>query len=339
MRDERIDFLRFLGLICIILAHAEPCKVIFQMRNFDVPLMVMVAGLSFRVSFKDETYLCYLWGRVKRLVLPVWLFLSIYFLAIKFAGYPIAMPSTQKIVFSYLLLNGVGYVWIIRVFLLVAIVSPFIYSYSRNQPSNLRYLATVALVYISYVLILLVFQPVMTSGSAIGFIAENTAFYILPYSAVFAIGLRMPELSRKQLATMCFLFFIVFATWIVVHWVNYGKFLPTQAFKYPPQSYYLSYAMLISVMVWSFSGEIIEFLKKLNFSPIIFFFGQNSIWIYLWHIPIVQLVKQPFLVKYPLVLISASVITLIQINIVHKYLLPFVHSATIKRNLRLLLTG
>lgn len=116
MRDERIDLLRAFGLLMIILAHVEPPNYLFQLRNFDVPLMVIVAGLSFQRSFKAESYWSYLWGRIKRLVLPVWIFLSFYFFLEFLVGFPGTLPEGKVVLSSYLLLNGIGYVWIIRVF-------------------------------------------------------------------------------------------------------------------------------------------------------------------------------------------------------------------------------
>ena len=46
-RDLYIDFLRFIGISLIILAHVEAPSGITQFRSFDVPLMVFVSGLSF----------------------------------------------------------------------------------------------------------------------------------------------------------------------------------------------------------------------------------------------------------------------------------------------------
>jgi len=74
LRNERIDFLRFLGLCMIILAHVDPSDGLFQLRNFDVPLMVLISGVSFGLSYKGEPYGSYVWKRVKRLLLPVWIF-------------------------------------------------------------------------------------------------------------------------------------------------------------------------------------------------------------------------------------------------------------------------
>ena len=48
-----IDFLKLLGLFCIILAHVNPPAIIMQIRNFDVPLMVILSG--FLASKSDVT--------------------------------------------------------------------------------------------------------------------------------------------------------------------------------------------------------------------------------------------------------------------------------------------
>ena len=74
-RDLYIDFLRFIGISLIILAHVEAPSGITQFRSFDVPLMVFVSGLSF--STKGGGFWKYVWKRVKRLCIPVYLFLTI----------------------------------------------------------------------------------------------------------------------------------------------------------------------------------------------------------------------------------------------------------------------
>ena len=78
MRDRRVDILRFIGLAMIILAHVSPPPFLFQLRNFDVPLMVLLSAISYGLSYKPtETYPMYFWKRIKRLVFPVWLFLTL----------------------------------------------------------------------------------------------------------------------------------------------------------------------------------------------------------------------------------------------------------------------
>ncbi len=41
-RDLYIDFLRFWDLSFIILAHVNPYNVVYQLRRFDVPLMLFM---------------------------------------------------------------------------------------------------------------------------------------------------------------------------------------------------------------------------------------------------------------------------------------------------------
>lgn len=337
MRDEKIDFLRFIGLAMIILAHMEPPGIIFQLRNFDVPLMVIVAGLSFRASFRNEAYLPYLWSRIKRLVLPVWIFLSAYFLFIYLTGYPMAMPSSKVMLSSYLLLNGIGYVWIIRIFLLVAIVAPFIYSYSRHQPSNYKYFSIAAIGYLAYELLLT--AGIALPKSVLSTLIESSILYLIPYAVVFAVGIRLPDLGRSQLLVLTVFSFSVFVAWLGLYWVALDELVPTQEFKYSPKSYYLSYALLVSSLLWMASGKIVSLLKQSHLLLAIGFVGRNSIWIYLWHIPFVEMVKLPLPLNYFVVFALATAITWLQAKLVNDFVLPSVSSSSVKKNLRLSLTG
>ena len=113
-----IDYLKVIGLFCIILAHVCTNPLIFQIRNFDVPLMVIISGFlaidSYKRSVKNNnSLLSYYSKRIKRLVIPTWIFLTFYFFIIYIVGGGVNFPYDLKTVFgSYLLLDGIGYVWI-----------------------------------------------------------------------------------------------------------------------------------------------------------------------------------------------------------------------------------
>lgn len=81
-RDFKLDTLKAIALLCIILAHVAPPAWLMQMRNFDVPLMVLISGdLAGRaITKKKLNYFEYLKKRVFRLVKPVWIFLVIFFI-------------------------------------------------------------------------------------------------------------------------------------------------------------------------------------------------------------------------------------------------------------------
>ena len=111
LRDNNIDLIRFIGLSLIILAHISPPDIILNLRTFDVPIMIFVSGMTYynkHLSFSFKNIL----HRFKRLVFPVWIFLTIYFIPIillKSVGIDLGL-NFRHILGSYLLLDGIGYV-------------------------------------------------------------------------------------------------------------------------------------------------------------------------------------------------------------------------------------
>ena len=321
MRDEKIDIMRFVGLAMIILAHIGAPPLIWQLRNFDVPLMVLVSGLSLGFCATGQSYAAYVWKRIKRLVFPVWIFLTAYFLLIYTTGYPIQLSNAESIPRSYLLLSG--YSWIIRVFVLVALVAPVLWRWNYQIRSHTRYWSLLGAVYLGYELL-----RYATIGSGAGEIFESTVLYLIPYALVFAVGLRLPELSRNQvLRATVGLFVICSAVGVALYAVS-GKFIFTQEFKYPPSLYYLSYALGMSGVVWLTADALLVTIKRLGLLKPVLFVAQNSMWIYLWHMPFVDMFHLPFYIRYPCVFASASLATLVQVKCVNQMRSPNVSNAS-----------
>lgn len=132
MRNTYIDFLRFIGLTLIILAHVKAPGWITELRCFDVPLMVFVSGVSFKFSGGG-----YFVHRIKRICFPVYSFLIFLFFLVFLSKwiYGYDFYSGKQMLGSLLLLNdpSIGYVWIFRIFLLMAFVAPFIYRISMRM--------------------------------------------------------------------------------------------------------------------------------------------------------------------------------------------------------------
>lgn len=338
MRNIRIDFLRALGLAMIVLAHISPPALIMQLRNFDVPLMVLVSGMSFGLSYQQEPYASYLWKRIKRLVFPVWIFLTLYFCFITLLDLPLETLTPNRILGSYFLVNGIGYVWIIKVFLLVALVSPLIYRFHTSTQGNHLYFGSIALMFISYEIIRFLTQDFFTNRP--GELIQSISHYMVPYALVFAIGLRLPSLKPEETVwgmNLCLAIFILLAFLLAM---ESGNPVPTQTHKYPPTLYYFSYALTLSLAAWLVSGRFCNLLEKFRAAKAVMLFAaQNSIWIYLWHIPLVKLVQQPFMIKYLIVFASACLITFLQVWAVHN-LVPKVlkHPASHKK-IKMVLTG
>jgi fucose 4-O-acetylase-like acetyltransferase len=337
VRNNKVDILRFLGLAMIILAHVNPPAIIFQIRNFDVPLMVMISGVSFNLSYKQESYTSYLWKRVKRLLFPLWIFLTCYF-ALVFLLHPIKLPSIRTILESYFLLSGIGFVWIIRVFLFMAALAPFIMNFHLKFKRNFHYFLAIGLVYLAYEIILLTSRPFFSTLKWM-IIFENTVLYLMPYIVIFAIGLRLNNISKKLLVYIAISTLSAFGIMALSFYLNSGLFIQTQGFKYPPSIYYLSYALGVSIVLWLASGSIVNFVDKLKLTIPVLFIAQNSMWIYLWHIPLLNIIKFPFYFSYPLIFLTASLITFVQVSLIRSSILPNVQNVNVRKNINMIFTG
>ncbi len=337
MRDEKVDLLRFVGLAMVILAHVGPPEWLFQLRNFDVPLMVLLSGISFGLSWRDESYGAYVWKRVKRLVFPVWIFLTAYFVFVGLTGLLIRVPDIDTLISSYLLRSGIGYVWIIRIFLLVALIAPFILQFSRRMPGQGPYFRVLAGVYLAYEALVYLLQPPL-SGLAVE-LFEEMFLYLIPFAILFALGLRFHALSRGQTTLLAGGSLLLFALIGVGLYLVEGRFVPTQESKYPPTIYYLSYALGVSGLLWLQSDRLLAMLKATPVHAAVIFVAQNSIWAYLWHIPLVEAVRVNFYLKYPLVFFLAALLTYLQVTCLRKLVLPRLASPALRKNLNLLLTG
>ena len=341
MRNKNIDVLRFLGLSMIILAHVFPPDWLFQLRNFDVPLMILVSGMSFVQSHKPEPYTSYVGKRFKRLVLPVWIFLTGYFLVDRIIWFAPDQLKPAVILDSYALLEGIGFVWVIRVFLLVALTAPFVFAVNERISSNRIYLVLLAVLYLLYELFLATVRPFDD-----GILGQLFSFYICytpGFSLIFALGIRLTRLTRKQCVLLGIGFLVVFLA--CAFWYGRGAdgFVGTQKFKYPPRIYYLSYALAVSSLAIAAAPLVCSVLARQKvIESVIFFIAQNSLWIYLWHIPMLQVsyrIHQTFWVEYVMVFSGAVCMAFAQSVLIRKCILPFIANDRFKKNILALLTG
>lgn len=296
-RDLRFDILKMVGLLCIILAHSHPPSFLFQLRNFDVPLMVIVSGALFYLSLRNKKYRysTYLQTRIPRLIAPVWLFLSFFFgfnyLLYSILGYTYPF-STKVVLKNFLLMNGMDfdYVWIIRVFVITAIISPLIFNfYEKLSKRNFSIVLTT--IYCLYELGYALLESLGINQTSNFFLnlSEEFLFYSIPYGCLCAIGIALPQMNKKLVLRIIIIFSTLFLILAVYHFWVIGEFAQTQIFKYPPRLYYLSYAIAISIGTYlaidNLLGQNNEILKRFSWiNQCILFLSSSSLWIYLWHI-------------------------------------------------------
>jgi Acyltransferase family len=304
-RDLRFDYLKVIGLLCIVLAHTEPGEAIDQIRNFDVPLMVLVSGALFSYSTqrKQSNFPEYIIQRFWRLMAPVWIFFTFYFSFayldywVKDRDYPY---NWHEILGTFSTIDGIGYVWVIRVFLIMAVLSPWLLNLSQSiLKTRQRVLGAIA--------IFLLYEGLATwidnwdtseiyrnSGIISGtlfYLTENILigkflFYAIAYSFVFLIGICLRDLSRKSAIISAGIFGAISVLLGLYYSLNEGEFMRTQEYKYPPQLYYLSYALFVSVLLY-LGIDYLQKQQKLSnryINQFIVFVSSSSLWIYLWHI-------------------------------------------------------
>jgi len=304
-----------------------------------VPLMVLVSGMAFSLSFRaQDAYGQYVWKRVKRLLFPAWLFLTGYFSFFLLFDRSSAELTSKKIVESFLLLDGIGFVWIIRVFLLVALMAPVTYSFFQRRHSDRLYLMQLFGIFVIYEVARFGVSAYLPGPA--GQLVSLSALYLVPYSLVFALGLLIPEAKQRTNMLLALFFGTVFVTMLLALRQANGGYVPTQVYKYPPSLYYFSYAIAISIALWFVSNPLWRLINRSKVaSAVVLFVAQNSLWIYLWHIPLAKLSGIHFLLHTLLMLVVATGLTYGQVWAVNRFLLPKIQRDGLRKDVRSLLTG
>lgn len=352
-RDLSIDILRCTGLFLIILAHVSPPGAIFQLRNFDVPLMVFVSGLSFSISSEGKKYQAYLLSRIKRLVVPVWIFVTVFYLfvCLFFCLSPVLFGKYNNFD-SYLNTlffkdsldassNTLGYTWIIKIFLLMAIIAPLVKKITHNLSQwNIMTVAIILLCLNQY-LVLAVVDNADSNASLINNIAVAYLLPCLSYGVVFMLGVNYKKYSITFKLFTVILSLMAFLVFLWSYRVEFGGLVSTQGYKYPPSGYYLSYALM---MIFSLSLFVKSLTQKINglLKGLIVFVSSNSIWIYLWHIPVVEYFANSdagynFIFKYLAACFLSMAIMYLQVGIISR--LRSRMSPPVYKNIKDIFTG
>lgn len=274
-RDSFVDILRAIALLGIILIHVNPSPLFLcQLRGFDVPMMVFLSGVVFtyrKHSLDSISSICkYEWNRIVRILFPTWLFILMYFAFAYLRNHSI--PDVYEVK-SYCTLKTYWYVWIMRVFLIVAMIAPAIQWLQRK-------LSNIQLMIIS-ILVLVLFEIFAIPNQ------DSWMYYItmaIPYILIFGFGTVVMSISRKNLWWMMVAFAVVYVAYAVWYWYLTGEYQGTHICKYPPRLYYTSYAMMCVVLLWQCRKEIANVLRWMHLDGLFVFIGSHTMWIYFWHI-------------------------------------------------------
>lgn len=314
-RDFRVDVLRTIGIFSIMLAHSEPPNILFQVRMFDVPLMSMLLGMSFVLSMRGREfqgkYGIYLLKRFKRLIVPTWIFLTLIFVSaflltmIIGISYPF---SLKQIITSYGLISGIGYVWIIRVFFIIALVSPILLVLSRK----IKNLFTK--IFIVYVLLFILQSLCKISELLSGkfsYLFDNLIIISFGYVVCALVGFWVVSLHIKEL--------VIFTSSLIIPFLFLNIFIPFLSIsdqKYPPTSFFILYGLSVSLILLTILSNSV-LLAKINRISFLHWASKYSLELYFWHmIPILLfshlMPNVSWILIFSVTVISSCVLTHIQ---------------------------
>jgi hypothetical protein len=96
----------------------------------------------------------------------------------------------------------------------------------------------------------------------------------------------------------------------------------------------------MSCIAWLLVDGALSLISRFDFvKRVMMFVAENSIWIYLWHIPLLKLIDANFFVKYIFVLSIAVVIASLQVWVVKNIVLIHISHEQRRKNIKMILTG
>lgn len=313
-RDHKIDWIRALCTLTVILAHVGSPDIVNHIRTFDVVALVMISGMS--MSFASGKYLSYLWKRIKKILIPTYIVITVIFVLTFIACKALRTSQlypADRMIKSYLLLyeGSMGYVWIVRIFLFIAILEPVIKKIAENIKSILLFAGTMVLFALAGFLLLRIYIRI-TEPVAAG-LYNDFLYSPYVYSVVALTGYWFIRNKDKWLYQIIGAA-VVFAASQVFMVIPGMGFVPNLC-KYPPQFYYLSYGLLITLVLYKlFPDKDVKAVSWLS---------RNSFMIYLLHIVVLRVyglaskisffkfLEDKWIIEYIIVTACAVVLTLI----------------------------
>lgn len=309
-RNHKIDWLRTIGTLLVILAHVNIPTTLSHIRTFDVVMLVWISGYSFAISYRNKklSYGKYLLKRFQKLIIPVWILITVIFTCSFLACSRLGreqLYSVSKMFFSYLFdERGIGYIWIAKVYFLIAIISAFLYKINEKIKDNRVFLIATSALFVIYQL--------MISFISIKdlYLFREFLNYMVAYGLISLIGIRC--YTAKNFIKSAWLYsFIGLVCLQIVVLLTDGSFSPGN-YKYPPELYYIFYGLSVGILLYIFAPN--------SSNKIVSWFSKNSFTIYLLHILFMliynichEMLDMQFLkmwyVEYPIIIFTSVLAT------------------------------
>lgn len=316
-RDICIDYMRSVCMFLIVLAHVNPPNIIFQLRSFDVVGLIIISTMCMRNPCNLSEYLDALKRRIRRLVFPTFIAISVVLIGTYFLCLMYEIPyyyDFKTIILSYTLIDGIGYIWIVRIMLIICIASPLLFSVSKIRRGPLYGIGISLLLFCR-----LVYQFLDDQG-ALFFFIFYFVLYSIGYIVIAEIGILFktnPQSFTKK--TLCIALSILAIYKIIVSLLF--KESLCSFFKHPPMLDWVLYGAIVSIILLKILYKNVDQLKRYHISGLVIWFSKNSFNVYFMHIVVIKsisffadILKYPFInnwiVEYVFVLITSILFTI-----------------------------
>ena len=279
-RLREIDDIRGIAIIVMILIHTNAyypsvraAYLTLEISQFAVVAFIFCSAYLF---FRKEPFVSlrhffsHLFKRVRRLLVPYWLFFAAYTLLV-FLKTPGAIAPSYFIK-NLTVTGGVEFNWLVLLFIELTVLMPLIYIlYRKHVPLYIVYIVVAAL---SSVLFLF-YTPLSWFRSIMW----------LPWSLAVAYAIHMDSIKNNVrifvIVTVLFFVLYVASGYLVLNPLHHP--LRMYGNKYPPNMYHLAYSF--------FAVNILYFLAHKGvfrpFEKVIHFYSVNSYPIFFIHVLVI----------------------------------------------------
>lgn len=280
-RDLSIDIIRCVCMICIVLAHVNPPALLHTLRSFDVVGLVMISAICMKPNKSVPQYFSSILKRVRRLVVPTYIFIlcvliSVYILCLYFK-----IPylyDRNGIISAFLLIDGIGYVWIIRVLLINAVLSPLLFKLSSYQAIYVLVGSFLLLLVSKYLLILVPSQEHLS-----GFILYYYYLYTVGYFIIALYALLIKKSNYRSLLKHI----LIILALLIVYKLVFSYLLDENVLvlqKHPPMFDWIAYGIIITDLLFIITRRITPLVQSNKYIlKSITWFSANSFQVYFIH--------------------------------------------------------
>ena len=271
-RNHKIDILRFLGTLTIILAHVGAPSLIQNIRSFDVILLCVLSGYSTKnININSMLeYKKYVLKRIKRLLIPTYILIFVWYFGMAL----VCMIADHSPIYDWKnLLNAlflthddIGYVWVVKFYIFGAIFAPVVKKMKVYLYRDAWIVGACCLLTVIYSIVAWLYKD-LSSFSNIFFKVFIEEYIIAGflYLLVYVIGMTF----NKSNKCVCGVLLFSVVGFCVSLALNNFAFIPNE-FKYPPQAMYVFYGLLITtillIVIPNKKFMIVEWISKNSFT-------------------------------------------------------------------------